>query len=865
MTKTEAVELLWKVKVDGQAQLGAVERATRGASGAVAEGASTLQRFDSAGRATNRTLDDLTARFGALRTTAAGTAAQIAEHANAIGSKAAPQVAGLVSQVGQLDSAFKTALGTDIVLRWVGVAASMIEVLGRVHNEWDPVVRAEREALKVAQDLRHEYSQLEGQQEKLLLQRVERREGRSGRLRFEAREADFDAGPVARAEIVGLQGRIMQEQERIRQGTLNDIWGPRVTADARAAEARLAGLNQQLEAALLKQQVARDRARELRAEADDLDRQQAKKAAEEAARELRRVEELVGTLEERANEAGLRGTQKLNIQREAAIEKLGRTAGLIERVTAAYGRLIGAEQRSAIDKATRAGGEDLARETKAIADFAAGRVKVNERSFLRGLKEEITEGERDVRRLASALERLDRIDEDRVKREARTAERMATLTAGPGGELRAIEEAYEIRKRLAQELEAIELRRADRAEDAEEKLKAIAEARYARARAEDEARTERDIAYLEFRRRSLEQNRDAAGRVFDAATASGRGGLADFGRNQLRVLERQLFVNASGEFFQRGGQALGRLGEASGLGRFLAGTIFDPQNAAKPVERNTVSLDRLTGSVLRLDRTLRGTALSPAGGGGEIAGGSSPLDGFLPVRGTFDGAARVLNDLGIPTGRVQRQTDAFFAGAGAVLNGGLFAGFRSGDYSVPVGPGRAMTASSLGLTSTAGRIGNVVGSAALVSAGGIGVAQGIQEGGLRGAATATAAALSVASAIPGPQQPFLQAAALVAGLVRSLFRTDSKETRDAEIAAMLNSRRYSEPRGVERFVDRYGQDLDYDRRGNLRVAQTVVIQVQALDARSVLERADEIADATRLAVRRGHDLADTMRDLVVRQ
>ena len=82
---------------------------------------------------------------------------------------------------------------------------------------------------------------------------------------------------------------------------------------------------------------------------------------------------------------------------------------------------------------------------------------------------------------------------------------------------------------------------------------------------------------------------------------------------------------------------------------------------------------------------------------------------------------------------------------------------------------------------------------------------------------------------------------------------------------MLNSRRYSEPRGVERFVDRYGQDLDYDRRGNLRVTQTVVVQVQALDARSVLERADEIADATRLAVRRGHDLADTMRDLVVRQ
>ncbi len=862
MTRTEAVELLWKVKVDGEAHLASVERATRGANGAVVEGAAAMQRYDSAGRSTNRTLDDLKDRFAALRAYAAGATAQVSDQASALG-KAAPQVGGLVAQVGQLDTVLKLALGTDIVLSWARTAVGMAEAIGQVRNEWDPVIRAEREALKVAEDLRHEYALLGREQEKLLLRRVERRDGRPGRLRFEARQEEAEAEGFVGAEIAGLQAKILQAQERVRRGTLSDLWGPRLTADARAAEEALRGLNAQLDAAVLKQQVARERARDLRAEADELDRNDAKKAADEARREQQRAEELVRSLEERANSAGLRGVQLLNVQREAAIEKLGRTAALVERVRAAYEKLIVAEQGSAVEKAKKEGVEALDRETKPVEALLAERLKVNERNFLRGLKEEISEGEKDVRRLAGALQTLDRIDEDRVRRAARKAERMTTLAAGPGGELRAIEEAYEIRLRLARELEAIELRRAERADDAEEKLKAIAEARYAREKAEDEARTEREISYLELRRRSLDQYRDAAGRVFDAATASGRGGLADFGRNQLRVLERQLFVNGSAEIFQKGGQVLGRVGEASGLGRLLTGSLFDPNNAT-PVERNTASMKGLTESVKELDYTLRGVAAGgiPGGDGGAAApfGG---LGGLLPARGTLQGAARILTELGVPTGKLMGRSEAFFAGAGSILSGGLFAGLRSGDYSVQVGPGRAMTASSLGLTSTAGRVGNLVGSAALVAGGGFGVAAGIREGGAKGAATAAASALGVAAAIPGPQQPFLQAAALVAGLVRGLFR-DSKETRDAEIAGMLNRARYAEARGVERFIDRYGQDLDYDRRGAVRVVENVTIQVQALDAKSVLDRAEDIADATRLAVRRGHDLADTMRDLVVR-
>lgn len=302
----------------------------------------------------------------------------------------------------------------------------------------------------------------------------------------------------------------------------------------------------------------------------------------------------------------------------------------------------------------------------------------------------------------------------------------------------------------------------------------------------------------------------------------GRGGLGDMLRGQVEILQRQIFVNASAGIFQRVGGVLGQIGAASGLGGLLEGTVFDPKNAQEPLDKNTKSLDRLRTSVDKLTVRI-----------GTVAPVASPLPTSIPgldtgliidESGAFGGGAgggflSKIPGLGkIFDGGKGKTAGSFFGGLGSIFSAGLFSGFRGGDYSVALGDGKAVTASSLGLTSTAGRIGNIVGSGALVGLGALGVISGLREGGAPGAVTAIGSALGVASAIPGPQQPFLQAAALVAGFVKGLM-PNPKEKFDREQTETLNSRRYTGPEQQTRTYDygTGGDSVDYDWRGRVRV------------------------------------------------
>jgi hypothetical protein len=67
---------------------------------------------------------------------------------------------------------------------------------------------------------------------------------------------------------------------------------------------------------------------------------------------------------------------------------------------------------------------------------------------------------------------------------------------------------------------------------------------------------------------------------------------------------------------------------------------------------------------------------------------------------------------------------------------------------------------------------------------------------------------------------------------------------------------------VDRFTDQYGRGVDYNRRGEIRVQQPVTVNVQAMDAKGFLERAEDIGNAVKAALQGGHDVADSMRGLV---
>ena len=117
--------------------------------------------------------------------------------------------------------------------------------------------------------------------------------------------------------------------------------------------------------------------------------------------------------------------------------------------------------------------------------------------------------------------------------------------------------------------------------------------------------------------------------------------------------------------------------------------------------------------------------------------------------------------------------------------GGLFAGVMQGGYS----------GTNDNLSTPTERVANVVASAGAVVTGAAGVIKGIEQGGARGTLGAAGSALGVASLIPGPQQPFIAGAAMLAGLIKN-FLPDPRQQFARQQAATLAGIKYDQPQGI---------------------------------------------------------------------
>lgn len=381
--------------------------------------------------------------------------------------------------------------------------------------------------------------------------------------------------------------------------------------------------------------------------------------------------------------------------------------------------------------------------------------------------------------------------------------RMIELTAGPGGELAAARAVYDLRIASA----STEVERQEARIQLEERLAQLA--------------TER-----------LRKYEETAGRVYDSLKQNGGGGLRDFGRGQLEILQRQIFVNASSGIFQRAGGVLGQIGAASGLGGLLRGTIFDPANA-QPIDKNTLALNRVGGALDRMYGALTGVPV--AGGDGSY---STPA-------GVFQGGTGLVMSLLGRGGSSSNSTNL----------GGIF-GFAGG--------GSALTRNQ--------RLLGGIGSGAAAA---YGAYAGIRQGGLSGGLTAAGSlagglggiltSLSTASGGAGtPWGAILQGVGLGIGLLGQLFGGNKAAKYEERQARMLDAARYSGPTGRDVLSDGRGGYVDYDYRGNVRVIERpVYVQVQAFDSRSFIDARQDIASAVRQAIIDGTDLSDTVRDLTM--
>lgn len=488
----------------------------------------------------------------------------------------------------------------------------------------------------------------------------------------------------------------------------------------------------------------------------------------------------------------------------------------------------------------------------------------------------------------SALKIFDTADQSRLTRTAEAQIRSNELTASPGQERNVEAQNLNIRLTLTQKLYDLEEERIKRALDA-----AHTEAEYDQLRLDhlsNVAKKEEDTAnarigyelkIAELRKKTIDDYRESAGRVFDSLKTKGFAGIKDFADGLLTQQARALFQNVSTGIFAGAGSSLGQLGAKSGLGGLLKGTLFDPANAPTSPTSPTENLSKMKFTADGALRVSVGGGEGSGGSGGGLVGGIASALGFdLPGFNGTENPTFSTTATGKKPGGIGGFLKNFGTGASGVLSGGLFSGLHSGDWNVNTGPGQAASASSKGLTSAGARIGNVAASAGAVVAGTMGVISGIQEGGARGALGAAGSALGVASLIPGPQQPFLMAASLITGIIKG-FLPDPKAEREKSINEMLNNSRYKGLDPMNMTTDSYGREVDSDFRGRTRILDSkprvslqdqtdpdgftykqrsvtsqpiihVTVPVTAFDSKSIIDHAPAIADAMGKAIVDGH-------------
>lgn len=314
-----------------------------------------------------------------------------------------------------------------------------------------------------------------------------------------------------------------------------------------------------------------------------------------------------------------------------------------------------------------------------------------------------------------------------------------------------------------------------------------------------------ELSRLGIQRQRLSELRQQGGDLFNALTAGG-GGLMSYGKGLLMGGGRTIFSNL---FAEIGAGTAGKLtlpgqGTASNpnfLGRVLSGTPFgmDPMKTA--TDANTAATIANTQALM----------------GGGINGVGKALAGFPWASGI--GMADSI-DLGtLSRMGMTKPADVF---------GGITQSAGKGGFSLAKGVGIAGAA-----------VGGAFGAYSGFSAGG---AQGALTG--MGSLTGAAGAILAMTPMSGPAAPILAGIGMAMGVVAAMMG-DPKKKEAARLQSEARSRYSEMPVGTDYATDIYGNKTDYNRRGELR---PIIVQIQAMDAQSIIDRQEDIGEAVRQAV-----------------
>jgi hypothetical protein len=368
----------------------------------------------------------------------------------------------------------------------------------------------------------------------------------------------------------------------------------------------------------------------------------------------------------------------------------------------------------------------------------------------------------------------------------------------------------------------------------------------------------------------LQRQREAQFRGFaeQFVTARQNGSTGGFFRDQAELFKRQVEVNAATGIFRRAAPVLGRIGEASGIPpELLKGTILDPEGAkldkelklAQAQNQNTASLDRTRRSLDTLTATIGG--LGSGGGAVTAFAGTGLSPELLSVLSDGNGIAGQ-GGIGGSGGGLGGLLGGVFRRSSSTTSSSSNGGFLDalGSVGRPNDGGGLFAAFGDPRSTNTEKLGSAIGSAAAIGLGSITAVRGFREGGARGTLGAASGILGVAASIPGPQQPFLQAGALIAGVLKDIFPSRTEQRR-REQADTVERSRFTLPASKDVTAAADGGGVVWDRSG--RPIQ-VVLNINAMDARSIAERGREIADVVAQSIIDGHSLADEIRSTAMR-
>ncbi|HVY93920.1 MAG TPA: hypothetical protein VHA14_14265, partial [Bryobacteraceae bacterium] len=470
-----------------------------------------------------------------------------------------------------------------------------------------------------------------------------------------------------------------------------------------------------------------------------------------------------------------------------------------------------------LDKVRKRDWRDIIKDAQGEDALERGEGKTSAYEFTRQLREDITQGEKDVAADRAARKSSADTQSFQINRSAQQVARRNRLLLA-GGEIGGAQAAasnYAAQVSAAQRIFQIEKDRIGIIVDEDVKKREMAAAEKQNADALYQAELQYEQSIDELRERNIEKYRQAAGDIFSALINRQEGpgrALGQLVRGAAIGQAGQIFGNLTSGLIGKAGNALASIiPAASPLAKIFRGTALDPAN--KDVGTAQVETAQNTADTVAQLKTISKALTGGSGAPGGDGATSSVADTIAAVS---SGGGRLAS--------ISRAISGLTSGAGSVFSGNALATLLG--YGTPGANGNPGTDPSLSQ-----RIGAGLGLAGTAAAGTFGIISGIHQGGAGGALTAAGSAAGLVgsavkniSGVLGAVSPLLKAipvvgtiAALALPLIGSFFG-QGPVRRQNQLNQELSSNQYIAPQALNVTEDPGGHFADFDARGNLRTS-----------------------------------------------